>query len=314
MAHLSGLAHIEPVSEYSRESSKNDRNIELGSLSARASLEANEALQSSVAEDHGWYWRPGPHDYTNKARVESTATSIWDSETPEPLTRMSSRSLLPRSDLKDAEEADMGLHALEPQLSARSGHRQISRTRSRSKAARDGTTSDAARKSQGKPPEFPNLLAEVTCVLVCTMGQLLFSIFIGNIRVNMLRLVPVLGIETSQTPWLDGAFLLANGLSVVIFGSMADLAAPHTLVVGAFAWATVWNVIGAFSLSPERKVLFFIVRAMQGLSIGVLVSTAMSILGRIYNPGVRKTRVFSAMVSQVRHTNMCGTFAVLLYD
>jgi hypothetical protein len=38
-------------------------------------------------------------------------------------------------------------------------------------------------------------------------------------------------------------------------------------------------------------------RAMQGLSVGVLVSGSMSILGRVYNPGIRKTRVFSTMAA-----------------
>lgn len=34
---------------------------------------------------------------------------------------------------------------------------------------------------------------------------------------------------------------------------------------------------------------------MQGLAIGVLQSTSMSLLGRVYSPGIRKTRVFSVM-------------------
>ena len=32
---------------------------------------------------------------------------------------------------------------------------------------------------------------------------------------------------------------------------------------------------------------------MNGLAVSVLVTTSISILGRVYNPGVRKTRVFS---------------------
>lgn len=66
-------------------------------------------------------------------------------------------------------------------------------------------------------------------------------------------------------------------------------------MVGAFAWLMVWNIVGAFSLHQSRYVLFFVMRAMQGLAIGVLVSGSMSILGRVYKPGIRKNRVFSAM-------------------
>lgn len=36
---------------------------------------------------------------------------------------------------------------------------------------------------------------------------------------------------------------------------------------------------------------------MQGLAVGALVSASMSILGRVYNPGIRKTRVFSMMAA-----------------
>lgn len=38
-------------------------------------------------------------------------------------------------------------------------------------------------------------------------------------------------------------------------------------------------------------------RAMQGLAVGVLVSGSMSILGRVYKPGKRKTQVFSTMAA-----------------
>lgn len=150
---------------------------------------------------------------------------------------------------------------------------------------------------QGKPPELANLLAEIVFVLICSMGQLLFAFFLGNITVNQLSLLPVLGINSSQTSWLVGAFLLANGLSVVISGSLADLAGPKTMMVSAFVWLTIWNTVGVFSLTPSRAILFFIVRAMQGLAVGVLVSASMSVLGRIYKPGMRKTRVFSSMAA-----------------
>ena len=53
----------------------------------------------------------------------------------------------------------------------------------------------------------------------------------------------------------------------------------------------------SFTLTPARSVLFFFTRAMQGLAVGVLVSASMSILGRVYKPGQRKTQVFSAMAA-----------------
>ncbi|KAI9929319.1 hypothetical protein ASPWEDRAFT_111060 [Aspergillus wentii DTO 134E9] len=150
-------------------------------------------------------------------------------------------------------------------------------------------------KTQGVPPELRNFTSELILITVCSAGLMFFSFFLGDILVNQQKFREVLGIKNTELPWLVGAFNVANGLSVVVSGSLTDLTPPKSLMVGAFAWLTVWNIIGAFSLHPSRYILFFVMRAMQGLAIGVLVSGSMSILGRIYKPGIRKNRVFSAM-------------------
>ncbi|OTA05553.1 MFS permease [Trichoderma parareesei] len=151
--------------------------------------------------------------------------------------------------------------------------------------------------SQGIPPELANLLSEVIFVLVCTAGQVIFSLTMGQVSVTQFVFREALGMLPAQTPWLIGSSALASGLSVIVFGPLADLAPPKPLMVGAFLWEAVWNGVTAAAVSPELKVLFFVARAMQGLAVGVLVSASMSILGRVYNPGIRKTRVFSMMAA-----------------
>lgn len=150
---------------------------------------------------------------------------------------------------------------------------------------------------QGVPPELNNLFAEGIFVLVNTAGQVIFSLTLGHVMVAQSQFQQALGIAPSQVPWLIGSSLLASGLSVIVSGSFADLAPPKPLMVGAFVWQAVWNAIAAAAIKPELKILFFIARAMGGLSIGVLVSASMSILGRVYNPGIRKTQVFSLMAA-----------------
>lgn len=151
--------------------------------------------------------------------------------------------------------------------------------------------------SQGVPPELRNFLEEIIFVLVCTAGQVILSLTLGQVVVNQFVFREALGIVPAQTPWLVGSSALASGLSVIVFGPLADLAPPKPLMVGAFLWEAAWNAVAASAISPELKVLFFMARAMQGLAVGVLVSTSMSILGRVYNPGIRKTRVFSLMAA-----------------
>ncbi|KAL2847870.1 major facilitator superfamily domain-containing protein, partial [Aspergillus pseudoustus] len=152
-------------------------------------------------------------------------------------------------------------------------------------------------KKQGRPPELKSFTAEIVLVLVCSFGLMLFSFLLGNMMAPQEQLRQALGITHAELPWIVGAFNTANALSVVVSGSLADLAPPKSLMVGAFVWLAVWNVIGVFSLQPSRYILFFVFRAMQGLAIGVLVSGSMSILGRIYKPGIRKNRVFSALAA-----------------
>ncbi|KAL5093460.1 hypothetical protein Trisim1_011263 [Trichoderma cf. simile WF8] len=151
--------------------------------------------------------------------------------------------------------------------------------------------------SQGVPPELANLLSEIIFVLVCTSGQVISALTMGQVIVTQFVFREALGLVPAQIPWLVGSSVLASGLSVIVFGPLADLAPPKPLMVGAFLWEAAWNAVTAAAVSPNLKVLFFVARAMQGLAAGVLVSASMSILGRVYNPGIRKTRVFSLMAA-----------------
>lgn len=148
---------------------------------------------------------------------------------------------------------------------------------------------------QGKPAEFSTLTNEFVFVVLCSMGQLLFALFLGDVVVNQVTFLEIMKINPANTPWVVGSFLLPSGITVIIFGSLADLTSPKLLMVASFGWLTVWNLVGVFAVTPSLSILFFIVRAMQGLSIGAMQSTALSLLGRVYPPGIRKTRVFSTM-------------------
>ncbi|KAJ5656480.1 hypothetical protein N7507_008430 [Penicillium longicatenatum] len=206
------------------------------------------------------------------------ATPATGAQTPDPL--MGNTTTVDKQSLKNVshtitslDPSNDNLHELDTL-----GHRLTNRKHSVSRCSDlADEAASPSRTRQGVPPEIRSLTAEIILV--------------------MDQIKTALGITNTQLPWIVGAFNTANGLSVVISGSLSDLAPPRRLMVGAFAWLTAWNTVGAFSLQPSRYILFFIVRAMQGLAIGVLVSGSMSILGRVYKPGVRKNRVFSAMAA-----------------
>lgn len=152
-------------------------------------------------------------------------------------------------------------------------------------------------KPQRRPAALPTLWSEVMLVLLCSSAQLLFAVSLGDMIVPQKVLLDEIHIVESQTPWIQGAFTLANGLAVIISGSLADLFPPKTMICAGFAWLVVWDPIGVVSLTLGSAVPFFIVRAMQGAAIGLLVATSISMLGRSFSPGRRKNRAFSAMAS-----------------
>lgn len=151
--------------------------------------------------------------------------------------------------------------------------------------------------TQGVPPELLNLAAEIVFVVTCSGGQLVSALLIGHVTVTQAVFGDALGISPSQIPWLLGSSMLPCGLSVVISGFLADLMPPKPLMVRPVLWESLWNANAAAAITPRLKVLFFVASAMQGLAAGVLVSASMSILGRVYSPGIRKTRVFSLMAA-----------------
>ncbi|KAJ6102465.1 hypothetical protein N7486_004892 [Penicillium sp. IBT 16267x] len=231
--------------------------------------------------------------------MRNYSTPATGAQTPDPL--MGNTPLVDKQSLKNVlqtitslEPSSENLHELDTLV----GHRLTNRRPSVFQCldfADEAASPSRAR--QGVPPEIRSFTAEIILVMVCSAGLMLFSFFLGDMLAPQEQLKTALGITNTQLPWIVGAFNTANGLSVVISGPLSDLAPPRRLMVGAFAWLTAWNIIGAFSLQPSRHILFFVVRAMQGLAIGVLVSGSMSILGRVYKPGVRKNRVFSAMAA-----------------
>ncbi|KAJ5889006.1 hypothetical protein N7495_009047 [Penicillium taxi] len=196
----------------------------------------------------------------------------------------------------DHGDAHLDLGAVHSRRSERSAVRSFRHhSPSRMSDLEEEAGSPSQARYQGIPPELGSFTSEVIFVFVCSAGLMMFSFLLGDITVNQEKFKDALGITNSELPWLIGAYTLPLSLSVVISGSLSDLTPPRMIMVGAFVWLTIWNIVGVFSIHSTTAILFYIVRAMQGLSIGVLVSGSMSILGRVYKPGLRKNQVFSAM-------------------
>ncbi|KAJ5091893.1 hypothetical protein NUU61_006763 [Penicillium alfredii] len=260
------------------------------------------ALSNSSAP--GQESSPGPWDsapvsgrssFTN---TRTYSTPVTGAQTPDPL--LGKKTVVDKQALQNLSQTISHLGDADNGYELDSvGRRHLTNRKPSVSRVRDvpGEPTSPKRAKQGIPPEISSFPAEIVLIMVCSAGLMLFSFLLGDMLAPQEQMKEALGITNTQLPWIVGAFNTANGLSVVISGSLTDLMPPKLLMVGAFAWLAVWNVVGAFSLHPSRYILFFVVRAMQGLAIGVLVSGSMSILGRVYTPGIRKNRVFSAMAA-----------------
>lgn len=111
-------------------------------------------------------------------------------------------------------------------------------------------------RPQGVPPEFCGFTGEFILILLCSMGLFLFGLFLGNVGINQAVFPHELGVSESKTPWLIGSFLLANGIAVIVSGSLADLSNPKILMIMGFIWLVIWDIVGVFSIRPSLPVLF----------------------------------------------------------
>ncbi|CAO1625069.1 unnamed protein product [Sympodiomycopsis kandeliae] len=152
-------------------------------------------------------------------------------------------------------------------------------------------------QAQGRPADLPSRWAEFALVLISSSGQMLFGMYLGDTVVLQDVIAQQINIQADRAVWIQGAYALAGGLAVIIAGSLADILSPYWMMNSSMAWLVVWNVLGGISLRYGIAAIFFTSRAMQGAAIGTLVSTAISMLGRVYRPGRRKSRAFSIMAS-----------------
>ncbi|ORY84752.1 major facilitator superfamily domain-containing protein [Protomyces lactucae-debilis] len=150
----------------------------------------------------------------------------------------------------------------------------------------DGTK----RLIQARPVQLRSQAHEVLFILICASGSLLTNIAFGNMTVSLLDVQKSLDLDETELPWLQGAYALANGSFVLVFGGLADsLGAKRVFICGCL-WLAIWSLVAGLASSPIQ---LFVSRAMQGISGGALVPSGLALLGYVYEPGRRKNRVFS---------------------
>ena len=90
----------------------------------------------------------------------------------------------------------------------------------------------------------------------------------------------------SQFPWLFSVYLLAQAVSVPIYGKVADLYGRKPVMLFGVALFVVGSLLCGLAWSMGGLVAF---RALQGLGAGAVQPVGMTIVGDIYSVAERAT-------------------------
>jgi MFS family permease len=127
------------------------------------------------------------------------------------------------------------------------------------------------------------------------MAQLMTQAGLGQIIAPLHIIGASFGVDNdpAQLSWFPAAYSLTVGTFILIAGRLGDLYGHKRLFVAGFLWFALWSLLAGFAVY-SGPIFFDCCRAFQGLGPAFLLPNGIAILGRAYEPGVRKQMVFSA--------------------
>jgi len=123
--------------------------------------------------------------------------------------------------------------------------------------------------------------AAITAALL--LGTFLASIEVTVVATAMPSIAEQLG-GLALYPWVYSAYLLAQTVSIPLYGRLADLYGRRAIYVGGIGLFAVGSLLCGLSPSME---LLVAARALQGLGAGSVLPLTMTIFGDLYEVEVR---------------------------
>ncbi|KAF2447319.1 putative MFS multidrug transporter [Karstenula rhodostoma CBS 690.94] len=99
--------------------------------------------------------------------------------------------------------------------------------------------------------------------------------------------------QAAEMSWHIAAYSLTIGSFILIAGRLGDNYGAKNVLVFGWVWFAVWSIIAGCSAFTHSAIFFDVSRAFQGIGPSLLLPNALSIAGRTYAPGRRKSVVFS---------------------
>ncbi|TVY29781.1 Efflux pump [Lachnellula hyalina] len=149
--------------------------------------------------------------------------------------------------------------------------------------------------TQSKVERPKSLPREIAFILIICMAQLMTQAGLGQVIAPLHIIGRSFGVEDSpaQLSWFPAAYSLTVGTFILIAGRLGDLYGHKKLFVAGFLWFALWTMLAGFAVY-SNPVFFDCCRAFQGIGPAFLLPNGVAILGRAYEPGLRKQMAFSA--------------------
>jgi len=157
-----------------------------------------------------------------------------------------------------------------------------------------------------RPHSLPR---EIAFILIICMAQLMTQAGLGQIIAPLHIIGASFGVDNdpAQLSWFPAAYSLTVGTFILIAGRLGDLYGHKRLFVAGFLWFALWSLLAGFAVY-SGPIFFDCCRAFQGLGPAFLLPNGIAILGRAYEPGVRKQMVFSAFGAMAPSGFIVGAF------
>jgi EmrB/QacA subfamily drug resistance transporter len=155
-----------------------------------------------------------------------------------------------------------------------------------------GTGSGSAGAAPGSPSPAPSTVSRRDVGFRSQRGPILIALMLSTGLVAIDSTVVATAVHSivndlgglTQFPWLFSVYLLAQAVSVPIYGKLADLIGRKPLMLLGIGLFLLGSICGGLAWNMTVLIVF---RAVQGLGAGAVQPLAMTIAGDIYTVAER---------------------------
>ena len=178
-------------------------------------------------------------------------------------------------------------------MAAKEGFPDSSPPQSPNNPSNDDDTEALQSKEPQQKVTFASPLHEGAFLLMIVLAQLLTQAGIGQ------GLAPINYIaqhyqltDAAAESWFIAGYSLTVGTFILIAGRLGDIFGNKLVFIIGYVWYAVWSLITGGSYYGN-EVFFVVCRGLQGVGPSLILPNALALLGRTYNPGMKKNLIFA---------------------